>query len=184
MNPTSRTLLALPRLLGPASASEHPLDGYLGGQIGQQFGYLGQRTALQERPLWWWHGHHHSGVDLSHVIDQSVGRQLGDHLVTMDRPQVPLQDSQSIAGQYRHAEGKQGRSRIAQGWDFAMQQVGQLLKMSLRLPTIMPPKRSTCIGPPGAATPPPTEGRQSSSFKSSFVVPNFGFGQLRQNMLI
>ena len=54
----------------------------------------------------------------------------------------------------------------------------------LRLPTIMPPKRSTCIGPPGAATPPPTEGRQSSSFKFSFVFPSFGFGQLRQNMLI
>jgi len=46
MNPTSRTLLALPRPLGPASASEHPLDGYLGGQVGQQFGYLGQLRAL------------------------------------------------------------------------------------------------------------------------------------------
>src|SRR5690348_15383718 len=29
--------------------------------------------------------------------------------------------------------------------------------VDVRLPAIMPPKRSTCIGPPGAATPPPTE---------------------------
>ena len=39
----------------------------------------------------------------------------------------------------------------------------ELFEEKLRLPAIMPPKRSACIGPPRAATPPPTEGRQYSS---------------------
>src|SRR5208337_1969023 len=40
----------------------------------------------------------------------------------------------------------------------------QRLQVFLRLPAIMPPKRSACIGPPRTATPPPTEGRQYSNF--------------------
>src|SRR5208337_4493912 len=36
-------------------------------------------------------------------------------------------------------------------------------KKEFRLPAIMPPKRSTYIGPPRAATPPPAEGRRCSS---------------------
>ena len=37
-----------------------------------------------------------------------------------------------------------------------------LVEDQLRLPTIMPPKRGACIGPPRAATPPPAEGRRCS----------------------
>src|SRR5271157_813493 len=39
----------------------------------------------------------------------------------------------------------------------------EFLEKQLRLPAIMPPKRSACIGPPRTATPPPTEGRHYSS---------------------
>jgi hypothetical protein len=99
MNPAPGTFPGLPRLLRATPAPKHPFQRHFGCQVGQQFGDLGYRATTQERPLRWRHRHHHAWVDLGHIIDQSVGRQLGYHLVAVDRPQVSLEDGQGVSGE-------------------------------------------------------------------------------------
>ncbi len=73
--------------------------------------------------------------NLRSVIDQGVIRNLIDHLIAVDCSQTPLHDRQGVSGNHRHGEAEQGCSRVSQRGDFAMQQVGQLLKMFLNFPS-------------------------------------------------
>jgi hypothetical protein len=179
--PSSRLFALGSGLLGATPTSEHPMDRHLGRQIAQHSGDHRRGPMAHPLPVLRRYGDHHPGIDLGGLVHQGEVRDLAGHLLTMSRPQVPLEHGQGISRDHRHAEGKQGGAGVAQAGHVAVQQVGQGLKVVLRLPTIMPPKRGAYIGPLWAAT---HHSQRAEDAQVSLVVAGFGLGQLREHLVI
>ncbi len=94
-----------------------------------------QRHGSVRLPTLIWNRYVHSHIGGRNITQQMVIRQLLlDHAVPVRRTQRRFHHGVRVVGQHGRREGKQRRTRIAQGFDLATKHVGQRLERSLNRP--------------------------------------------------